>query len=150
MKTRPEVAAAVKSRMLMFYWEHKKTGRPIDFAKAPHVYKKDFAPDSPYNGNSLQFAFDVIPGYDHHELVTDTDRVTAGFHSMPDTDYEYAAAPTAAPNCGGCWRPACRAGTTSPARPAASSTKAQSKGGSASSSATATLRPTKSPSPGAS
>ncbi len=91
MNTRPEVAGAFKSSMLRFYWEHKNSGRPIDFTKAPHVYKKDFAPDSPYDGNSLQFAFDIIPGYENHDLVTDTDRLTTGFHAMPDTDYEYAA-----------------------------------------------------------
>ncbi len=91
MNTRIEVANAFKSGMLRYYWERKNGGHPVDFTKAPHVYKKDFAPDSPYDGNSLQFAFDVIPGYEHHDLVPDTDRLTPGFHAMPDTDYEYAA-----------------------------------------------------------
>ncbi len=90
-QSRPEILGALKSGMLSFYWSRKGGNTPIDWSKAPHVYKKDFAPDSPYNGNGLQFAFNVVPGYEGHDLVVDTDRVTDGFHAMPDTDYEYAA-----------------------------------------------------------
>jgi hypothetical protein len=91
MNERPDVMRAINSGILRFYWSHKRAGRPIDLSQVPHVYKKDFAPDSPYNGNALQFAFNVIPGYEGHDVVTDTDRVPEGFHAMPDTDYEYAA-----------------------------------------------------------
>ncbi|MGD0091455.1 MAG: hypothetical protein ABSE73_16170 [Planctomycetota bacterium] len=91
LQDRPEVQEAINSGMLGFYFQHKQAKRPISWASAPHVYKKDFFPDGPLGGDLLQVAFDVIPGYAHQELASDVDHLPEGFHCMPDTDYEYSA-----------------------------------------------------------
>ena len=86
------------------YWRNKTQRDPnFSWTKQPYGYIKDFWPDSPIGGDRLQFALDVIPGYEGHDLVPDTDRVIEGFHALPDTDYEYSAYDC--PDGGGeCWR----------------------------------------------
>ncbi len=58
------------------------------FAGVPFVYKKGCG-DMGWNGDRLQFAFDVAD--DWHGLTPNTDRVPQGFTAWPDTDYEYSA-----------------------------------------------------------
>jgi hypothetical protein len=69
------------------------------FAEVPYVYRdspeKPMQPDLPvipYRRDRIQIALDVTP--DWHDLKPDTDKVPAGFHAVPDTDYEYAIYPT--------------------------------------------------------
>ncbi len=57
------------------------------FGQVPFVYKKGV--DSAWDGDCLQFAFDVTD--DWHDLKPNTDRVPAGFTAWPDSDYEYSA-----------------------------------------------------------
>ncbi|MGA1238119.1 MAG: hypothetical protein ACO34E_14800 [Limisphaerales bacterium] len=61
----------------------------VSFGKVSHVYRKVPGGARPYAGDSLQIGLDVIPGYAHHRMRPDTDRVPEGFHAFPDTDYEY-------------------------------------------------------------
>ena len=91
MNDNPEVRHAVTSNAARVYLEAKKRDAAASFADASHVYKKVPWDDAPWAGDVLQFGFDVMPGYEHHRLKADTDRVPEGFHAMPDTDYEYAA-----------------------------------------------------------
>ncbi len=58
------------------------------FAQVPFVYKQ-VCGDVAWNGDRLQFAFDVTD--DWHDFKPNTDRVPAGFTAWPDTEYEYSA-----------------------------------------------------------
>jgi len=90
LKGHPEASDAVRTHAAAVYLRAKRRNAQATFADAFYVYKKDPRGDFPWSGDTLQFGFDVIAGYAHHGLKTDEDRVPAGFHAMPDTDYEYA------------------------------------------------------------
>jgi len=87
----PEAMEAWKSRAAAVYFEAKRRNPKASYADATHVYKKVPWTEFPWSGDTLQFAFDALPGYVHHDMKTDEDRVPVGFHSMPDVDYEFAA-----------------------------------------------------------
>ena len=89
LEKHPDAADAVRTRAANVYFRAKKRNPQATFADASYVYKKTPRDDFPWSGDTLQFGFDVIEGYAHHQLKTDEDRVPAGFHAMPDTDYEY-------------------------------------------------------------
>ena len=78
------------------YKEFLKAYPGKSFSEVPYVYCNNpekpadpSLPAIPFRRDRLQIGLDVTPGW--HDLEPDTDRVTAGFHAVPDTDYEYAA-----------------------------------------------------------
>ena len=79
------------SGALRTWFSAKKKYPDATWADASYVYKTNFAVDSPWNGDTFQFGFDAIPGYAHHNIDIDTDRVPEFYHAMPDTDYEFSA-----------------------------------------------------------
>jgi len=59
------------------------------FAEVPYVYAYSPHGDKAFDaGDLLQIALDVKD--DWHDLEPTTDRVPYGFHTVPDTDYEYS------------------------------------------------------------
>ncbi len=81
------------------YKEFLKAYPGKSFAEAPYVYCNNpenpadpTLPAIPFRRDRLQIGLDVTPGW--HDLKSDADRVTLGFHAVPDTDYEYALYPT--------------------------------------------------------
>ncbi|HEX3997421.1 MAG TPA: hypothetical protein VHX65_02610 [Pirellulales bacterium] len=77
------------------YKEFLKAYPGKSFSEVPYVYCNNpekpadpSLPAIPFRRDRLQIGLDVTPGW--HDLKPDTDRVTAGFHAVPDTDYEYA------------------------------------------------------------
>lgn len=87
----PALQQFFKSGALRTWFESRKRYPDSTFADASYVYKTNFAVDSPWTGDTFQFGFDVIPGYAHHDLDPDTDRVPEYYHAMPDTDFEFSA-----------------------------------------------------------
>jgi hypothetical protein len=87
----PDYATWPMRNVIADYWRGKSRDAGFTWTRQPYGYIRDFWPDSPIGGDRFQFALDVIPGYGHHGIVPDTDRVTEGFHAMPDSDYEYSA-----------------------------------------------------------
>jgi hypothetical protein len=59
------------------------------------VYRKNFIPDLPFSGDVFQFAFDTDPSNQRmlhmHDLKYPVDALPAGYHAVPDTDYEFSA-----------------------------------------------------------
>jgi hypothetical protein len=64
----------------------KELGR--SFAEVPYVYRRSPEAGIPFRRDRLQVAFDVSEGW--HDLAPTTNRVPYGFHTVPDTDYEYS------------------------------------------------------------
>ena len=91
LKVHPEVQEAMKGDQPLFYFNHRRNNQPIKWADASYVYRRDFFPEGPIGGDLFQVGFNALPGYAHHHIDVDTDRVPEGFHAMPDTDYEYSA-----------------------------------------------------------
>jgi hypothetical protein len=89
LKENAEAAEAVKSNAARVYFEAKARNPQATFADASYVYKSVPWHDLPWSGDTLQLAFDPLPGYAFN-MKLDTDRVPYGYHAMPDTDYEYA------------------------------------------------------------
>ena len=72
------------------FFKARKINPKASFADATYVYKKNPGPDSPWHGDTFQFALHVLPGYNARDIILDTSKLPTGFHAMPDTDYEYA------------------------------------------------------------
>lgn len=89
LETDPEIKAAADTNAARGYLRAKRRNPKITFGDATHVYKKVPWDEHFWRGNTLQFGFDAIPGFEHHDIFVDTDRVPAGFHAMPDTDFEF-------------------------------------------------------------
>ncbi|NNM88367.1 MAG: hypothetical protein HKL95_07590 [Phycisphaerae bacterium] len=83
---RDEVTTGAAGVYLKVHPTHPKA----TFADATYVYKKNPGPDAPWHGDTFQFALHVVKGYNARNMILDTNRLPAGFHAMPDTDYEYA------------------------------------------------------------
>ena len=58
------------------------------FGEVPYVYRKSPEYQIPFRRDRLQIGLDVTD--DWHDLTPDTDKVPYGFHTVPDTDYEYS------------------------------------------------------------
>ena len=89
LETDPEIKAAADTNAARVYLAAKRRNPDITFGDATHVYKKVPWNEHFWRGNTLQLAFDGISGFEHHNIFIDTDRVPAGFHAMPDTDFEF-------------------------------------------------------------
>ena len=85
----PDLKAAVDTNAARVYLAARKKNPAATFADATHVYKTIPYDAQFWRGDTLQLAFDAIDGYAHHNLFVDTDQVPAGFHAMPDTDFEF-------------------------------------------------------------
>jgi hypothetical protein len=85
----PAAKQAAENFTARQYFLAKRRNPKASYAEATYVYKREFGMDAPYRGDTFQFALDPLPGYAHHRLVPDTDRVPEFFHAMPDTDYEF-------------------------------------------------------------
>jgi hypothetical protein len=67
----------------------KKVNDPTrSFGEVPYVWRSSPEHGIPFRRDRLQIGLDVTD--DWHDLTPDTDRVPAGFHVIPDTDYEYS------------------------------------------------------------
>jgi len=64
------------------------------FGDVPYVYAKGPEYGIPFRRDRVQIAFNVDDN-DWHDLAPTTDKVPYGFHTVPDTDYEYSAYPVA-------------------------------------------------------
>jgi hypothetical protein len=91
LKTNMAAREVVSSGAAQAYFRAKLRDPRASFANANHVFKKVPWHDRPYAGDTLQIGLDLLPGYEHHRLKSDLDRVPAGFHAWPDTDYEFCA-----------------------------------------------------------
>ena len=91
LKENPGAKWAAETNAARVYFEAKARNPQATFADASYVYNRVPWNEGPWAGDTLQVGFDPIPGYKHHALKTDEDRVPEGFHAMPDTDFEYAA-----------------------------------------------------------
>ena len=87
----PDLKAAYDSTAAQVYLAAKRKDPAVSFSNATYVYKARFAQDLPWSGDVLQFALDVVGGYENHNLKTDLERCPEGFHALPDTDYEFSA-----------------------------------------------------------
>jgi len=69
-------------------------GKDIDWSRAAYVYAAEFRAESPWSGDVFQFAIDVDAPADRyrrtHDLSFQIDRLPTGFHTVPDTDFEFA------------------------------------------------------------
>ncbi len=90
LATHRRAKAEVATGAAAVFFRERKINPRATFADATYVYKKTPHVDLPWVGNTLQFALHVIPGYNSRDMRLDTKLVPAGFHAMPDTDYEYA------------------------------------------------------------
>ena len=90
LATHPQAKAEVATGAAEVFIKARKMNPKASFAQATYVYKVNPHVDLPWVGNTLQFALHVLPGYNARDMILDTQQVPAGFHAMPDTDYEYA------------------------------------------------------------
>ena len=91
LKEHADAKWAVETAAARGYFEAKARNPKATFADAFYVYREVPWNEMAWAGDTLQLGFDAIPGYKHHKMKTDEDRVPEGFHAMPDTDFEYAA-----------------------------------------------------------
>jgi hypothetical protein len=61
---------------------------PYVYADSPETPLQPDLPHLPFRRDRLQIAFDVTEGW--HDMDGDEDRVPYGFHTVPDTDYEFS------------------------------------------------------------
>jgi len=66
----------------------------ISFGDVPYVYARGPEWGIPFRRDRVQIAFNA-DDKDWHGLKPTTDKVPYGFHTVPDTDYEYSAYPVA-------------------------------------------------------
>ena len=93
-KQHPEALAVVEAGAAGCYYERKARDPGTTFADARFVYLRNHSPDTPFCGDTLQFAFDLDPADQWaertHDLKYPQGTLPRGFQCNPDSDYEFS------------------------------------------------------------
>ena len=93
-KQHPEALPVVEAGAAGCYYERKARDPGTTFANARFVYLRDHSPDTPFCGDTLQFAFDLDPADQWaertHNLKYPQGTLPRGFQCNPDSDYEFS------------------------------------------------------------
>jgi hypothetical protein len=91
VQTNAAARAALESGAAEVLFRARRVNPEATYQSAAHVYREWPVEVQPHVGDTLQIGFDLLPGYGHHRIQVESDRLTPGMIPLPDTDYEFAA-----------------------------------------------------------